>query len=276
MTANKSVSVAFTRNKRTLKVVKPGKGAGSVTATGISCGADCTEDFNDGTVVSLTATPELGSVFAGWSGGGCSGTGACEVTVRNASIDITAMFNVIGALSIEIGTIGTRIAIAGSGFGDIKGKVLVGDTATKIITWSDSSVVFEIRKPLIPGPYEVMVQPRGSRYTAAMAEGETFTMKPPENVSVGADVGLPGDQIEITGNYFGSKKGRIYLEDQVSGLTRSCRVISWSMDPATGQSSVIFTVPKPKGYVPSVTTSYTLKVTNKIGTATASTPFTLN
>ena len=269
MTANKSVSAAFTRNQRTLKVVKPGKGAGSVTATGISCGPDCTEIFDDGTVVSLTATPEPGSVFGGWSGGGCSGTGVCEVAIQNASIDITAFFNVVGALSIDIGTIGTQIAIAGSGFGDSKGKVLVGDTATKIITWSDSSIVFEIRKPLIPGPYEVTVQPRGLRYTAAMAEGETFTMKPPENVSVGADLGLPGDQIEISGNYFGSKKGKIYLEDQVSGLTRSCRVVSWSMDPATGESSVIFTVPKPRGYVPGVATSYTLKVTNKVGTATA-------
>jgi hypothetical protein len=276
MTANKSVSAAFTRNKRTLKVVKPGKGAGSVTATGISCGSDCTEIYDDGTVVSLTATPEQGSVFAGWSGGGCSGTGAYEVTVQNASIDITAFFNVVGALSIDIGTIGSQIAIAGSGFGDSKGKVLVGATATKIIAWSDSSVIFEIRKPLIPGPYEVTVQPRGSRYTAAMAEGETFTMKPPENVSVGADLGLPGDQIEITGNYFGSKRGKIYLEDQVSGLTRSCGVVSWSMDPSTGESSVIFSVPKPRGYVPGVATSYTLKVTNKVGTAIASSAFTIN
>jgi hypothetical protein len=109
-----------------------------------------------------------------------------------------------------------------------------------------------------------------------MGEGETFTMKPPENVSVGADVGLPGDQIEITGNYFGSKKGKIYLEDQVSGLTKSCRVVSWSMDPTSGESTVIFTVPKPKGYVQGVSTPYTLKVTNKIGTATAAVPFTIN
>ena len=110
MTAAKSVSAAFTLNKRTLKVVKPGKGAGTVTGTGISCGSECTEDFNDGTVVSLTATPEPGSVFAGWSGGGCSGTGACEVTVQNASIDIAATFNLIGSLSIDIGTIGTQIS----------------------------------------------------------------------------------------------------------------------------------------------------------------------
>ena len=108
-----------------------------------------------------------------------------------------------------------------------------------------------------------------------MGEGETFTMKEPENVSVDADLGLPGDQIEITGNYFGSKKGKIYLEDPVTERMEKCRVISWSMDPTNGESTVIFAVPKPKGYVPGIPTPYTLKVTNKIGTATASTPFTI-
>ena len=276
VTAAKSINAAFALKKHAVKIVKPGKGTGSVAGTGISCGADCSEDLDPGTVVSLSATPEPGSVFAGWSGGGCSGTGACEVTVQNASIDITAFFNVIGSMSVDIGTIGTQIAIAGSGFGDRKGKVLVGDTATKIITWSDSSIVFEIRKPLIPGPYEVTVQPRENKFYAAMGGSDMFTVKAPENVSIDADLGLPGDQIEIAGNYFGSKKGKIYLEDQVSGLTRSCRVISWSMDPATGESSVIFTVPKPRGYVPGVATSYTLSITNKIGTATAAVPFTIN
>ncbi len=31
--------------------------------------------------MTLTATPDAGSTFAGWSGEGCSGTGTCQVTV---------------------------------------------------------------------------------------------------------------------------------------------------------------------------------------------------
>jgi hypothetical protein len=34
-------------------------------------------------MVTLTATPETGSVFSGWSGGGCSGTGTCTVTMSS-------------------------------------------------------------------------------------------------------------------------------------------------------------------------------------------------
>jgi hypothetical protein len=34
-------------------------------------------------MVRLTATPEEGSAFSGWSGGGCSGTGTCTVTMSS-------------------------------------------------------------------------------------------------------------------------------------------------------------------------------------------------
>jgi hypothetical protein len=54
----------------TLTVTKAGTGSGTVTSTpaGISCGADCMESYPDGTVIALTATPTVGSTFAGWSG----------------------------------------------------------------------------------------------------------------------------------------------------------------------------------------------------------------
>ncbi len=52
----------------TLTVAKSGTGAGTVTATGINCGTDCSEAYGEGTVVTLTATPSTGSLFAGWSG----------------------------------------------------------------------------------------------------------------------------------------------------------------------------------------------------------------
>jgi len=48
-----------------------------------------------GTVVTLTATPEAGSVFLGWSGGGCRGTESCTVT-GNGTITVTATFELEG------------------------------------------------------------------------------------------------------------------------------------------------------------------------------------
>jgi hypothetical protein len=56
----------------TLTVTTSGRGIGTVTSSspGINCGGDCSESYDPGAgiVVALTATPDSGSVFAGWSG----------------------------------------------------------------------------------------------------------------------------------------------------------------------------------------------------------------
>jgi hypothetical protein len=76
-----------------LTVTKFGTGSGTVTSgpAGISCGATCTANFNAGATVTLTAAAAGGSVFAGWTGAGCSGTGTCVVTMGGATA-VTATF----------------------------------------------------------------------------------------------------------------------------------------------------------------------------------------
>jgi subtilisin family serine protease len=76
-----------------LTVTKDGTGTGSVTSSpaGIDCGATCTSSFGIGDQVTLTATPDSGSTFTGWTGGGCSGTGTCVVTI-SADTTVTATF----------------------------------------------------------------------------------------------------------------------------------------------------------------------------------------
>jgi hypothetical protein len=66
-----------------LSVTSEGGGQVSSTPGGIDCGYSCDAAFDAGTVVTLTATPDAGSLFAGWSGD-CSGTGSCQVTMDQA------------------------------------------------------------------------------------------------------------------------------------------------------------------------------------------------
>jgi Divergent InlB B-repeat domain len=72
---------------QSIKVSTSGAGNGSVTSdpVGINCPVGCEAELNSGASVTLTATPETGSAFAGWSGGGCSGTGFCQVILNSAT-----------------------------------------------------------------------------------------------------------------------------------------------------------------------------------------------
>ena len=78
----------------TLTTTKTGAGSGTVTSNpaGIDCGSDCSESYNSGTLVTLSAAASSGSIFTDWSGGGCSGTGPCIVTMA-ADTTVTANFD---------------------------------------------------------------------------------------------------------------------------------------------------------------------------------------
>ena len=102
MTADKQVSVSFERIFSTLTVVKAGSGSGTVGGSGISCGTDCTDIYPFGSDALLFATPDAGSVFTGWSGGNCFGTGACRVTM-NVDTTVTATFTRTYTLTVNIG-----------------------------------------------------------------------------------------------------------------------------------------------------------------------------
>lgn len=88
-----TVNATFTLQTHMLTVAKAGAGSGVVTSTpaGINCGVDCTEAYQAGQTVALSAAPAAGSIFAGWSGGGCTGSGTCMITI-SAATTVTATF----------------------------------------------------------------------------------------------------------------------------------------------------------------------------------------
>jgi hypothetical protein len=94
-----------------LGVAPAGSGTGTVTSSpvGISCGSVCSGGYAPGTSVILTATPDPGTVFSGWSGD-CSGSGTCSVTL-DAARSVTATF-VAASLTLSV-------ARSGSGTGTV-------------------------------------------------------------------------------------------------------------------------------------------------------------
>ena len=86
------VSISTIVSQYLLVISKPGMGQGTISGSGISCGDTCLAAYDRGAVVALAAVADPGSTFDGWSGGGCSGTGLCAVTM-NANTTISATFN---------------------------------------------------------------------------------------------------------------------------------------------------------------------------------------
>jgi len=96
-TATLTVGSCGVNNLPTLTVYKVGQGSGTVTSmpAGIDCGsgAGCTANFVLGTQVSLTAVPDAGSVFVGWSAN-CTPDNqpTCSLTMPNNET-VGAIFN---------------------------------------------------------------------------------------------------------------------------------------------------------------------------------------
>jgi hypothetical protein len=89
----------------TLNVNKSGTGSGTITSSpaGINCGADCTENYSAGTVVTLSPAPAANSIFAGWSGDPDCSDGVVTI---NAGKTCTATFNLI-TYSLDVNKSGT-------------------------------------------------------------------------------------------------------------------------------------------------------------------------
>lgn len=127
MTGNTSVTATFVAT-RLLTVSKSGTGSGAITSDvgGINCGSACTTTRVQGTAATLTATPVFGSTFLGWTGGGCSGTGTCAVTL-NDHTTVTATFGLVPRL----------LTVAVSGLGTITsnvGGINCGATCTTTVS----------------------------------------------------------------------------------------------------------------------------------------------
>jgi hypothetical protein len=94
MSTDKTVTATFDLVNRTLTVSKVGTGSGTVTSNppGINCGSTCLANFSSGTVVTLTPTPNVSSIFISWSGDPDCADGSVTM---DADKTCTATFNLV-------------------------------------------------------------------------------------------------------------------------------------------------------------------------------------
>jgi hypothetical protein len=122
MSAARSVTATFNATYGiTLTITKAGTGTGTVTSNigGINCGTACSATYASGTQVTLTRAVSTGSTFGGWSGAGCSGTGATCVVTMSQSRTVTATFNGTPSYTLTVTKAGTGAGTVTSSTGGI-------------------------------------------------------------------------------------------------------------------------------------------------------------
>ena len=161
----------------------------SSSPAGIDCRSgsqsNCKSTYDGGSQVTLTASADAGSTFAGWSGGGCSGIAPCAVTV-DAAKSVDARFTddppVIASLEVSPRSfspdptpvkprkLGATLTIDLSEQASVRFRVRrsparksgnPGSTArvfTRDLPAGTSSIPFSgtFRKTLLPGRYQVI------------------------------------------------------------------------------------------------------------------------
>ncbi len=227
----------------TLTVSKTGAGAGTVTSdpAGISCGSDCTEAYPVSQLVTLTATPDPGSLFSGWSGA-CTGTGTCQVTM-SAAKSVTAAFAVY------------RPTISGNT--GVAGVTLSYTDGTAKTATSDGSGNYSFTVPynwsgvVIPTLTGYSFVPPSTNYTNVIAD-QTAQNYAPTQFSYSLTVSKTGSgsgtvTSNVTGIDCGSDCTEIYGHGTVVTLTATPvnaynRLKSWSGGGCSGNGTCVVTM----------------------------------
>ena len=186
MDAAKTVSATFTIQRFTLSVTPPVNG--TITGTGIVCdpaGTDCTQTYDYGTVVALTATPVAGYELSAWTGV-CAGTGPCSVTM-DAGKTVGATFIQRFTLTVTPPTNGT---ITGGGLncgtggavcssvhdaGTIVALTATPDAGFGLSAWTDACTG--------TGPCSVTMN-AAKTVSATFIQRFTLTVTPPANGTI--------------------------------------------------------------------------------------------
>jgi uncharacterized repeat protein (TIGR02543 family) len=154
---DRSVTATFASNTPTLTISKKGTGSGTVSSSpaGISCGTSCQANFPIGSIVTLIATPDPGSVFTGFSGD-CVVTVSCQLAMNlNRSITATFALNTPPHASLTASCTGLACSLDGRGSSDPDGTI-------QTYTWNlgDGTTA--------TGPTATHTYPQRSSYTVSL------------------------------------------------------------------------------------------------------------
>ncbi len=194
----------------------PASGTVSSTPSGINCSSNCSSSFINGDQVTLTASPAGDATFIGWSGGGCSGTGSCTVTMTG-DMAVTALFSAakiyvvpssesLGSVYAGTATSPQTITVSSSGSHDlILGTLSLTGTDTAEFIASGDTCSGRTLAPTATCTVQVVFSPASTgAKTASILFSSNDPQTPVFSVSLNGIGTLPTISIAKTGNGFGT------------------------------------------------------------------------
>ncbi len=155
------------------------------------------------------------------------------LTISIAFISQLVIFPVAAAgitgVNPSDGTIGTKFTISGSGFGEKKGEVLLGNVNCKVLKWTNTAITGKVSRPQLAGAYCITVVAPGGGKSSNPMTFSSFTMREPEFLP--GELIKEGDTVTIPGAFFGDKQGDIRFAYRDNGVVvDNAKIVDWSMD----------------------------------------------
>jgi len=263
---NQTRNIQLDPSQYTLTVNLVGGGTGTVTSTpaGISCGSSCTSPYANGSLIDLNAVPASGSQFNGWTGGGCSGTGVCQVTLTTSKL-VSANFSTNMPLITISGGAGGTISPTGSlsvAYGTNQPFTVTpnaGYSAAVSGTCGGSLVATTFTTNPIVGPCTVTASFTPILYTVTPSAGTGGSISPslPQTMNYNAVVSFAatanaGYSLASVNGCSGSLIGNMFTTGAITSdctVTASFTLNSYAVTPSSvGNGSMFPTIPQMVSY----------------------------
>jgi hypothetical protein len=153
---------------------------------------------------------------------------------------------VVSKISPSSGVPGDSIVVTGYHFQGVPGQVMIGGTASQVLSWSDGEIELVVPAGASSGPV-LVVTPEWESNDSILFQVNT----PPEITGVSPSTAAPGEQVTLQGKNFGVKKGKV----AIGNLKAAVPGDGW------GTGAIVCTVPKKLG-----PGTYDITVTTKFGT----------
>lgn len=210
-------------------ISEAGTGTGTVSSapSGIDCAATCSASFDAGTSLTLTATASPGSGFIGWSGGGCTGTGTCQVNTGISEQAITARFSL--PVKVVVSKDGNGSGVVSS----VPAGIHCGSTCSASFTAGSSLTL-------------IATPSRGSRFTGWSSDGCSGTRRNCELTDVSAEQAVLATFKLLPKCVVPKLKGKPVKAAEHAIRTHNCTVgkITYATSRTIEKKHVIFQKPK--------------------------------